>query len=145
MDYQNYHHHQNPTTDLFTEEPLVKANFGSRFAATLIDGLILLVPNLIYFFIFPETISDLAQILTAWIYFASMESGPRQATLGKTVMEIKVVGSNGERLSFGRATGRHFGKFISALILLIGYLMMLWDEKQQTLHDKMVNAFVVKA
>ena len=42
------------------------------------------------------------------------------------------------------ATGRHFGKLLSALIILIGYLIMIWDEKKQTLHDKMADTPVVK-
>jgi uncharacterized RDD family membrane protein YckC len=58
---------------------------------------------------------------------------------------LKVTTTNGERISFGQATGRHFGKYISTIILFIGYLMMIWDDKKQTLHDKMANTLVVKA
>ena len=75
---------------------------------------------------------------------ALLESGAKQATLGKRAMGIKVTDVNGNRISFGQATGRHFGKWISSIILLIGYLMMLWDERKQTLHDKMAGTLVVK-
>jgi uncharacterized RDD family membrane protein YckC len=52
---------------------------------------------------------------------------------------------NGHRISFANASGRFFGKYVSAIILLIGYLMMLWDDKKQTLHDKMAGTLVVKS
>lgn len=73
------------------------------------------------------------------------ESGPNQATLGKKALGLKVTGLNGERISFGQATGRFFGQFLSAIILLIGYFMMLWDDKNQTLHDKLAETLVIRA
>jgi len=82
-------------------------------------------------------------IVAQWLYYALQESGPRQATLGKRALDIKVTNEQGGRISFGQATGRHFGKYLSMLILFIGYLMMLWDDRSQTLHDKMAGTFVV--
>ncbi len=52
-----------------------------------------------------------------------MESSSRQATLGKMALSMKVTDLQGNRISFARATGRHFAKYISAMILLIGYIM----------------------
>ena len=49
---------------------------------------------------------------------------------------------NGERLSFGRATGRHFGKWVSALTLGIGYLMCLFTARKQCLHDLMAGCLM---
>lgn len=93
----------------------------------------------------PEnSLVTLLSILVGWFYSAFMESGTSQATIGKMALGIKVTDMNGSRISFGRATGRHFSKIVSAIILLIGYLMMLWDDKNQTLHDKMAETFVVK-
>jgi uncharacterized RDD family membrane protein YckC len=73
-----------------------------------------------------------------------MESGKQQATVGKMALGLKVTDLNGQRISLGRATGRHFGKWVSTIILFFGYFMMLWDEKNQTLHDKMAGTLVVK-
>jgi uncharacterized RDD family membrane protein YckC len=143
MSYQNYS--SEPTTDLFVDEPLVYAGFWDRFGAAFIDGLILIVPNLIINYTIGSGAGDVLAIVMGWLYAALLESGPGQATLGKKALGLKVVGEDGQRISFGQATGRHFGKFISALILLIGYLMMLWDEKKQTLHDKMAGTYVVKS
>lgn len=83
-------------------------------------------------------------VIVGWLYAALMESSASQATIGKRALGLKVTDENGQRISFGKATGRHFGKIISTIIILIGYLMMLWDEKKQTLHDKMAGTLVVK-
>jgi uncharacterized RDD family membrane protein YckC len=80
-----------------------------------------------------------------WIYFALQESSSAQATLGKRALGLKVTSVEGGRISLGQATGRYFGHIISSIILLIGYFMMLWDDKKQTLHDKMADTLVIKA
>ena len=79
----------------------------------------------------------------SWLYSALLESGPKQATPGKRLLDLKVTNMEGERISFGQATGRHFGKYLSAIILCIGFLMMLWDGKKQTLHDKLAGTLVL--
>lgn len=79
-----------------------------------------------------------------WLYFAFMESGKKQATFGKRVMGIKVVGTDGGRISFARATGRFFGKYVSGLILNFGYCMAGFTQKRQALHDLMADTYVVQ-
>ena len=137
--------HLSPESEvtLFRDEPLVYASFGERLAAAIIDGLILMVPNFLLQYL-AGTGGIVLSLVMGWLYYALMESGTNQATIGKKAMGLKVISENNERLSFGQATGRHFGKIISSIILFIGYLMMLWDAKKQTLHDKMATAFVVK-
>jgi len=83
-------------------------------------------------------------IIIQWLYFAMMESSSKQATLGKMATSIIVTDMNGDRLSFGKATGRYFGKIISGLILYIGYIMAAFTEKKQALHDIMAGTLVVK-
>jgi uncharacterized RDD family membrane protein YckC len=72
-----------------------------------------------------------------------MESSERQATFGKIALGIKVTDLNGDRISFAKASGRHFAKIISAIILLIGYIMAAFDSKKQALHDKMAGTLVL--
>jgi len=79
-----------------------------------------------------------------WLYYALMESSKHQATIGKLALGLKVTDMNGQRISFARATGRYFGKIISGMILLIGYIMAGFTEKKQALHDIMANCLVVK-
>jgi len=149
MDYQNTPA-SDQSTDLFTSEPVTYAGFWERFAAAFIDGLIIGAGTffLSYSIGKPDEligIDDFLSLIISWLYAALQESSAAQATIGKRALGIKVTDMNGQRISFGQATGRHFGKYISGLILLIGYLMMLWDDKKQTLHDKMAGTLVVKA
>ena len=83
-------------------------------------------------------------IVLVWLYFALLESSPRQATLGKMAIGIKVTDLNGNRISFGRATGRHFAKFISTFIAFIGYIMAAFTAKKQALHDIIASTLVIK-
>ena len=77
------------------------------------------------------------------LYFSWMHSSTHQASLGKMAVGIKVVRSNGERISFWRAFGRYWAMIPSALILLIGYLMAGFTERKQALHDMICDTLVV--
>ena len=57
---------------------------------------------------------------------------------------IKVTSTNGQRISFLNATGRFFGKIISGMLFGFGYIMILFTEKKQGLHDLMAGTLVVK-
>lgn len=143
MDYQNLSA-LTETPDLFQQETIIYAGFWERFLAALIDGLILIIPNYLLQYVIGDVSGSLLSILVNWIYYASMESGNSQATFGKKAMGLKVQSVTGEPLNFGQATGRFFGRYLSMIILFIGYLMMLWDDRKQTLHDKMAGAVVIK-
>jgi uncharacterized RDD family membrane protein YckC len=80
-----------------------------------------------------------------WIYEAALESSSKQATIGKMVLGLKVTDLDGRRISFLRATGRHFAKILSAMILLIGYIMAGFTQRKQALHDILAGTFVVRA
>ena len=83
-------------------------------------------------------------IVMGWLYFALLESSKNQATLGKMALGLKVTDMDGGRVSFGRATGRYFGKIISGMIIYIGYIMAGFTEKKQALHDMMASCLVVR-
>ena len=95
------------------------AGFGFRLAALWRDVLIAgaPVPVLLYF---AEALTEIVFLVLAyatiflfpWLYFALMESGPRQATFGKRGQGIIVTDLNGRRISFRRATGRLWGKVL---------------------------------
>ncbi|MBI5464588.1 MAG: RDD family protein [Ignavibacteriales bacterium] len=82
-------------------------------------------------------------IFLQWLYFSLMESSSRGATIGKMVMGIRVTDMQGNRISFGRATGRYFGKILSSLVLMIGYIMAGFTERKQALHDLLANTLVI--
>jgi uncharacterized RDD family membrane protein YckC len=135
-------------TTIFPERIQNFAGFWARLFASLIDGLILLplMFGIHYLlggsFTEPVMAGTILGYALSLLYSAFLESGPNQATIGKRALDIKVSNLEGERISFGRATGRHFGKYLSLIILGIGYLMMLWDPKKQTLHDKLAGTLV---
>jgi uncharacterized RDD family membrane protein YckC len=79
-----------------------------------------------------------------WLYEAAMESSSKQATVGKLALGLKVTDLEGQRISFARATGRHFAKFISGVILLIGYIMAGFTERKQALHDMIAGTLIVR-
>lgn len=84
-------------------------------------------------------------VMMTWLYYALMESSSKQATLGKMILNLKITDLNGGRISFARASGRFFGKFISSMTFYIGYIMAGLSTKKQALHDMMADCLVVKS
>lgn len=139
------------------------AGFWKRFAAILIDTVVVMVVGGVVGFILGlamvgmaddvaninmeskplEAFYNLIGVLIGWVYFAAMESSAYQATLGKLALGIRVTDAEGNQISFARASGRHFAKILSALILMAGYLMVAFTQKKQGLHDMMANVIVV--
>jgi uncharacterized RDD family membrane protein YckC len=164
---------RDPTTSPFyTGRPseVIYAGFFLRFLAYLVDGVILLaiaIPVLLGFVwiiggadeITPAALMGafknidgnpaaglllrLVLMGVAWLYFAYQESSAAQATLGKRFLGLVVTDTSGRRISFARASGRHFGKIISGMILSIGYAMARFTERKQALHDMMAGCLVV--
>ena len=99
---------------------------GDAFFGTVVIGF------LIFFFSFD------------WLYYAIMESSNLQATLGKLAMGIKVTDLEGNRITFGRASGRHFAKIISRMTAYIGYMLAAFTERKQALHDLIAGCLLLK-
>jgi uncharacterized RDD family membrane protein YckC len=91
-----------------------------------------------------QTTAGLIGLVLAWLYFAFQESSAVSATLGKRALGLRVLRSDGMRLSFGRATGRFFAKFLSGAILLIGYIMAGFTDRKRALHDMIADTVVIK-
>jgi uncharacterized RDD family membrane protein YckC len=83
-------------------------------------------------------------IATFWLYFSLMESSAYQATIGKMILRCYVTDLRGKRISFARATGRHFAKIISGIILYIGFLIIAFTDRKQGLHDMIAECLVIK-
>ncbi len=79
-----------------------------------------------------------------WLYEALMTSSSWQGTVGKRVLRLKVTDMAGNRISFGRATGRFFSKIISRTVMYIGYIMVAFTERKQGLHDMIAGTLVMK-
>jgi uncharacterized RDD family membrane protein YckC len=150
------------------------AGFWMRFLAYIIDGALIWIADLIILVPFfgllgitaavsgghPDMdaegsgfmaammgtmfVSVLAVIIAGWLYFALMESSSKGATLGKLALGLRVTDLAGNRITFGRATGRYFGKIVSGMILMIGYIMAGFTQQKQALHDIMAGCLVVR-
>ncbi len=118
------------------------AGFWVRFVAIVIDAIIVAVASGI---VASATLGAGIGLsfVGSWLYEALMLSSEWQATVGKRAMSIAVTDLDGRRISFGRATGRHFGKYVSAFILGIGYIMAAFTARKQGLHDMMAGTVVV--
>ena len=78
-------------------------------------------------------------------YHARTEGRTGQ-TWGKRIAGIRTVDMvTGAPIGPWRAVGRVLGRYVSAQILYLGFLWMLWDDESQTWHDKMVRSLVVQA
>ncbi|PYS54399.1 MAG: hypothetical protein DMG13_08570 [Acidobacteria bacterium] len=118
------------------------AGFWKRFAAFIIDLLIIHTATGILTAITAGA-GIVAVVFGPWIYEAWMLSSGWQATVGKRALGMVVTGLDGRRISFARATGRHFAKYISALILFIGFIMAAFTAKKQALHDMIAETLVI--
>jgi uncharacterized RDD family membrane protein YckC len=83
--------------------------------------------------------------LVNWLYAALLESSSHQATLGKMALGLKVTDLEGRRISFVRATGRHFAKILSGMVLFIGFIMVGFTRRKQGLHDMVAGTLVIRA
>ncbi len=142
----------------------IYAGFWNRFTATFIDNLVIAAGSAMFslpfliakglsrttsspfwgvFDSFWVVFDSILFMLIGWLYCTLLESSTKRATIGKMAVGIIVTDINGNRVSFGRANGRWWGKSISFLILGIGYIMAGFTRKKQALHDIMADTLVL--
>jgi uncharacterized RDD family membrane protein YckC len=78
-----------------------------------------------------------------WLYEALLTSSSWQGTIGKRVLRLKVVDEAGNRIGFGRATGRFFAKILSSMFFCIGFIMIGFTERKTGLHDMLAGTRVL--
>lgn len=135
------------------------AGFWKRFAAKLIDNIILMAVNFpltfalgmflpqqtgeinAAFFISQGVIILLSTVIGA--FYNAFLVGKYGATWGKMALNLRVIRPDGSSLSYGRATGRYFSEILSSLTLLIGYLMAAFDSEKRALHDRVSDTRVI--
>ncbi len=161
---------QNTNISETNQQPVTYAGFWWRFLAAIIDGIVLNIAQWILIMPFlgimgitmygmnqgdMDEESAMLMIMSmipmisisaalSWLYYALMESSKLRGTLGKMALNIRVTDMDGGQISFGRATGRYFGKILSSFIFLIGYIMAGFTEKKQALHDMLAGCLVIK-
>jgi len=80
----------------------------------------------------------------ALLYFTFF-IGDGGQTLGKKLVGIRVILTDGKSVSYDRAFTRSLGYFLSAFFgTFLGFLWALWDRRNQTWHDKIAGTIVVR-
>jgi uncharacterized RDD family membrane protein YckC len=121
-----------------------RAGFWRRFGAYFLDGLILAVPSVIVVLITNQTVGNLVSIALSLAYFTYYEGGPTGQTIGKKALGIRVIDFKvGGPIGYGRGLLRTIARYLSAIVIFLGYLWMLWDPEKQTWHDKIAGTVVV--
>jgi uncharacterized RDD family membrane protein YckC len=137
-----------------------KAGFWIRVVATMLDSFLLaavqfvltLLISLIVGLLGVAVEGDPAINMVLWLFGASLSIGYAVffigycgQTPGKMALRIKVIRTDGSPVSYGRAVLREvLGKFVSSILLGIGYLMVAFDSQKQGLHDKIADTYVIK-
>jgi len=121
-----------------------RAGFWRRFAGALIDGILLSIVSGIIRAATSYTTGSLVGLVVSIIYFTVLIGSPRGQTLGQMALGIRVIDFNtGGPIGYGRAFIRWLVSLISAAVIFLGYLWMLWDKEKQCWHDKAANDVVV--
>ena len=137
-----------------------KAGFWIRVVASLLDSFLLAAVQFVLSLLIGLIISmlgiavegDPAVNMVIWLFGASISiayavffTGYCGQTPGKMALRIKVIRTDGSHVTYGRAALREvLGKFISGILLGIGYLMVAFDNQKQGLHDKIADTYVIK-
>lgn len=118
------------------------AGFWRRFGAIMIDGILIAVVGLLFKIIGLYSVG--LDILLALLYTPFFEASELQATPGKALLDMRVVNMSGGRITFKKAFIRYLVRIVSGLLICFGFLMMLFTEKKQTLHDLAAETLVVR-
>ena len=108
------------------------ASFWSRFGARILDTVIIFIP------------SSIIPIIPAWLYWSLQHCSESQATVGQNACNIKLMAISGEKIGFGRATGRFFGNLLNIFTFFIGFLLFFFTTNRQCLHDLVTSTVVVE-
>jgi uncharacterized RDD family membrane protein YckC len=140
------------------------AEWLPRVGASLIDGLVQGVPLTVGYTLFivnvfsrrdlendaPQAWSVIAFLLGMaltfglWLWNRVFREGNTGQSVGKSVLKIRLIdGVYNRPVGPGKAFGREVLRAVFGCVPLIDSLWPLWDEKKQTLHDKVLNTYVV--
>jgi uncharacterized RDD family membrane protein YckC len=120
-----------------------RAGFWRRFAAAILDGIILAVVAVILR-VALKGAGPALSLLVGMAYFTYFVGRARGQTPGMSAMGIRVISFDGSgAIGYGRAFIRWIGGYLSALVIFLGYLWMLWDKEKQCWHDKLASDVVV--
>ncbi|MYA51217.1 MAG: RDD family protein [Chloroflexi bacterium] len=122
-----------------------------RFAAFIIDAIVISVVIVVLDALGVIDIGEPSatdQVLEAVISFGYyiLLTAAFGATLGKMALGMRVVDESGQKAGFLKVLVREtIGKIVSAIVVFLGFIWILFDGNRQGWHDKIGGTFVVKA
>ena len=82
--------------------------------------------------------------LLIMVYFVVFETSSWQGTIGKHLLGIRVVTERYHTLTAENAAWRYIWKYVSALVLMLGFIWVIFDPKKQGWHDKLAHTYVIE-
>jgi len=123
-----------------------KAGVLTRFVALIIDSIILaVVGGIVTAIVGDEVLGIGVGFIVGLLYNGYFWTQNNGQTPGKGLMGIRVVKTNGAKLTLVDAALRYVGYYISTFVLFLGWLWAIPDANNQTLHDKLAGTYVVTA
>jgi uncharacterized RDD family membrane protein YckC len=121
-----------------------RAGFWRRFGGAFIDGVIVGVVSAILRVALKGGAGSGLSLLVELAYFTYFIGSAAGQTPGMRVVGIRVISfDTGGPIGYGRAAVRWVGSILSFIVVLLGYLWMLWDSEKQCWHDKFAGDVVV--
>ena len=117
-------------------------SFWIRLGGWVIDAIIIGAVSGVLSILGGSTASFLGLAIGIGYYVGLNAHG---GTLGKRAVGLRLQSEKtGEDIGYGAALVRYVVAIASALVLLLGYFWVIWDDKNQTWHDKAAGSVVVK-
>ncbi len=84
-------------------------------------------------------------LLLSVIYYMLIPPNWGGKTIGRAIMRIRVVVSDGSNVSYSDMFMREgVGRLLSAITFMGGYLVAFGDDEKRTLHDRLANTRVIR-
>jgi uncharacterized RDD family membrane protein YckC len=77
-------------------------------------------------------------------YFVVCETSSWQGTIGKHLLGMRVVTEQYHTLTASKAMWRYTWKYLSAFVLMLGFIWIIFDSKKQGWHDKLAGTYVIE-
>lgn len=144
--------------DADTPDHSLLPSINARCSAFLLDYILTLFPlavTLVLAFyvkrrLLEPTVADffqyvgyglvIAVIFANWVY-GYVRYGQ---SFGKRFIGLRLVRVDGQPITYKTAAIRLFGYALSLLVFGLGFLWMLWDDRQRGWHDRLARTLVVK-
>jgi uncharacterized RDD family membrane protein YckC len=140
------------------------AEWLPRVGASLIDSLVQSVPFIVGYVAFIANVFSRSELennapslwavlvflagmaisFGLWLWNRVFRQGRTGQSVGKSVLKIRLIdGASNQPVGAAKSLGRELLSMVFGYVPLLDSLWPLWDDKKQTLHDKVLNTYVV--